>query len=121
MATKAWNTLIEDPKKNLITGTSGIGPWSDSFASGGYGQTLSTTGIGPWKSGEAYGSALKGAKGLSGAQKANIWSAGLKFASRLFDKSSKGKKGVSNAPGLGNQLQAGSHDWMKFFQNKFIA
>ena len=42
-------------------------------------------------------------------------SAGLGFLSKITDKSKKGQPGVSNAGNLGNQLQAGSFDWMKFF------
>jgi len=78
-----WPTISTDKKEKGLakieakakTGTSGIGPWSESFAPGGYGQTLSTTGIGPWKSGEAYASALKGesaAKGTGAIGKAVI-------------------------------------------------
>ncbi len=77
----------------------------------------SLSGANVWKNASSKGGggmfSKANAKGTAGV--ASALQIGFNALSKLFSKEKKGTPGVSNAPGLGNQLQAGSHDWMKFF------
>tara|TARA_R100001530_G_scaffold120979_1_gene88337 strand:- start:1098 stop:1469 length:372 start_codon:yes stop_codon:yes gene_type:complete len=71
------------------------------------------------------GGVSSGASGASGvaaagrtasqvAKAAGLWSAGLNFASKLFDKSKKGQPAPQTGVGK-EQLTAGLSDWTQFF------
>ena len=113
MGIKAWNPLEDDPAlKELAESPVTQSQVNWAQAAGSNQATINTL---KGKMAAGKGNWFSKANAPKTADVASALQIGFSALSKLFSKEKKGQPGVSNAGNLGNQLQAGSHDWMKFF------